>query len=64
MALTNDTLHTASLTNDPIMVQTKLITFEQTRPATFGEMQGTFGVPWSIKNDTLHTASMTNDTIH
>ena len=58
--LTNKAINIASVTNKEIMSQTKLLTFEETRPATFAETQGTFSNPWSIRNKALNTASVTN----
>lgn len=61
--VTNKALNTGSVTNKEIVLETKGLTFEQTRPATFGETQGTLGTPWSIRNKSLNTGSITNKAI-
>ena len=61
--VTNKSLATASVTNKALMAETAGLTFEETRPRTFAEIQGTFNNPWSISNKSLNTASVTNKTL-
>ena len=61
-SLTNDTLSTASVTNDALMAQSSLLTWAEAN-FTWGEAQGTWEQPYGIANDSITTGSITNDTI-
>ena len=60
--VTNKTVNTASMTNNQIMQQTKLITWDEAT-FTWDEAQGTWDSPYGIRNSAVHTAAMTNKTI-
>lgn len=57
--MTNNSLHTASLTNNEIMQQTKNTTWDLAT-FTWDQAQGTWNNPFAIQNNSLHTATMTN----
>ena len=59
--MTNESLNTASPSNE--VFSSSRTTFDETRPATFAEMQGTFDNPFAITNESLNTSSMTNESI-
>lgn len=62
MTMTNNSLHTASMTNNAIMSQADNVTWNDA-DYTWNEARGTWDKPYGIRNNAINTASMTNNAI-